>query len=278
MPGKPSRGTLQDKQVGTGKGRPGPDLRRDQAFMVDTRAIKWIVSQACLKKTDTVLEIGAGTGNLTREIAKSGSRVIAVENDMNLEAELKRNLRRFSNVNVVMGNALKILDSPGIRFDKVVSNIPYAISEPLIQRLVFHEFELAVMTLPKTFAHRLIAAPWEREYSRLSFLFQRFFIVQSCLDFQRDAFRPVPGTKSVALKFVSKPRNSVLCQLLLRPGMVAKNALREALCSARGYTKNQARITIKNLNLDSLLEKRVSELTLDDVRAIVKGAARLSKD
>jgi 16S rRNA (adenine1518-N6/adenine1519-N6)-dimethyltransferase len=255
-----------------------PDLSRDQAFMVNPRAIGWIVEQAGLKKTDSVLEIGAGTGNLTRELAKSGARIIAVEKDISLEGELRKNLRGFPNTEIIIGNALKLMDSGGIRFDKVVSNIPYAISEALIQRLIFHDFGLAVLTLPKGFAHRLIALPWEKEYSMLSFTFQRFFIVESCLDLQRDSFRPRPGTNSVILKFVAKPKNSVLCQMILRPEMRVKNALREALCSAKKYTKNRARITIKSLNPSISLEKRVSELTVEDIKAIVKGAAEFRED
>lgn len=259
-------------------GRVKPELSKDQAFMVDPKAIRWILEQACLKKTDTVLEIGAGTGNLTRELAKSGARVIAVERDITLEGELRKNLRGFPSTEIVIGNALKLLDSRGIRFNKLVSNIPYAISEPLIQRLIFHDFVLAVLALPKGFAHRLIAAPWEKEYSRLSFTFQRFFIVQSCLDLQRNSFRPIPKTNSVVIKFVSKPRNSVSCQMLLRPEMRTKNALMEALCSAKKHTKNQARITIKSLNLSNLLEKRVSELTVEEIKTIVRGAAGLRED
>lgn len=255
-----------------------PDLGKDQAFMVDPKALKWIVSHANLRKTDTVLEIGAGTGNLTREIARSGARVIAVEKDLTLEGDLRKTLRGFSNAEIVIGNALKLLDSRGIRFNKIVSNIPYAISEPLIQKLIFHDFGIAVLTLPKSFAHRLIAAAWEKEYSHLSFLFQRFYIVQGCLDLQRDSFKPVPMTNSVILKFESKPKNSVLCQMFLRPNMVARNALREALCSAKGYTKNRARVTIKSLNLNNLLDKKVSELTVDDIKKIVRRAAEFRED
>jgi len=259
-------------------GKIRPDLSRDQAFMVNPRAIRWILEQASLKKTDTVLEIGAGTGNLTRELARSGARIIAVERDITLERELRKNLRGFPSTEIIIGNALNLLDSRGIRFDKVISNIPYAISEPLIQRLIFHDFGLAVLTLPKGFAHRLIAASWEKEYSRLSFTFQRFFIVEACLDLQRDSFRPKPRTNSVVLKFLAKPRNSVSCQMLLRPDMRVKNALREALCSAKKHTKSQARITIKSLNLNNLLEKRVSELTVKDINSIVRRAAEFRED
>ena len=66
--------------------------------------------------------------------------------------------------------------------------------------------------------------------------------------------------------------------MLLRPDMRVKNALREALCSAKKYTKNRARITIKSLNLNNLLEKRVSELTVNDIKEIVKRAAEFRED
>jgi 16S rRNA (adenine1518-N6/adenine1519-N6)-dimethyltransferase len=252
-----------------------PDLRKDQAFMINPRAIRWIVSQANLRETDSVLEIGAGTGNLTRAIARSKARVIAVEKDITLEKDLRKTLKPFPGVEIVIGNALKLLDSQGIKFNKIVSNIPYAISEPLIQRLIFHDFEMGVLTLPKAFAHRLIAASWENDYSMLSFTFQRFFIVEACLDLQSDSFRPKPKTSSVALKFVSKPKNSVFCQMLLKPDMRVKNALREALCSSKKFTKNQARITIKDLKLTNLLDKKVSELNVQDIKSIVRKAARI---
>jgi 16S rRNA (adenine1518-N6/adenine1519-N6)-dimethyltransferase len=271
MPKKPpKKKTVSEK--------PKPDLKKDQAFMVDPKAIKWIVEQANLKKTDTVLEIGAGTGNLTRVLAKSGAKVIAVESDLTLEKELRRRVGRYHNVEIIIGNALKLLGYRGIRFDKIVSNIPYAISEPLIRRLIYHEFSLGVLTLPKSFAHRLIAAHWEKEYSILSYTFRRFFIVQGALDLQRDAFRPKPRTNSVVLKFLTKPKNTTLCQLLLRQDQVTKNALREALCSGKGFTKNQARQTINNLNLNKLLEKKVSELDVQDIKNILKKAAEFKED
>ena len=250
-----------------------PDLAKDQAFMVDPKALKWIVKQAGLTKDDTVLEIGAGSGNLTRLLAASGARVVAIELDRSLEPELRKNLRGSRKVKIILGNGLKVLDSRSIKFTKIVSNIPYAISEPLIQKLIFHDFDIAVMTLPKKFAHRLIAANWEKDYSMLSFMFQRFYIVQACLDLQKNVFTPTPKTNSVILKFESKPKNSVFCQLFLKPNMITKNALREALCKAKGYTKNHARQTINSLDLNTLMDRKVRELSVHDIKDIVSRAA-----
>jgi 16S rRNA A1518/A1519 N6-dimethyltransferase RsmA/KsgA/DIM1 with predicted DNA glycosylase/AP lyase activity len=254
-----------------------PSLEKDQAFMVDEKALSWITVQASLRPTDTILEIGAGTGNLTRHLARSGARIIAVEKDAPLASELRKNLRGFQNVEIMIGDGLRVIDSR-LKFDKLVSNIPYAISEALIQRLVFRDFSSAVLTLPKPFAHRLIAAPWEKEYSKLSFIFQRFFMVEAVLDLQRDSFSPPPRTNSVAIKFISKPKNSVICQMFLRPNMKAGNALREALCSAKGFTKNRARSAINALGLKNILGKKVAELSVDDIRHLVKSASAIRED
>jgi len=255
-----------------------PDLSRDQAFMVDPKAIKWIVREADLTKEDRVLEIGAGTGNLTKVLARTKARIIAVESDISFENALRKRLKGHSNVDIIMGNGLKVLDSKGAGFTKLVSNIPYAISEPLIRRLIFSDLKLVVITLPKSFARKLIAAPWEKDYSMLSFIFQRFFIIQGCLDLQRDSFKPEPRSNSVVMKFESKPKDSVFCQMFLRPDMVTRNALREAICSAKNKTKNQARSIINSLDLTDLLEKKVSELNVTDIKMIVSKAAEFREE
>ena len=106
-------------------GRTRPDLRKDQAFMIDSKAVDWIISQANLKKTDTVLEIGAGTGNLTRALAASGARVIAV-GDLDRPGAAAEALRGCT---VNAARAICRDDTvgsiaPGKQADLVVWNIP----------------------------------------------------------------------------------------------------------------------------------------------------------
>lgn len=252
-----------------------PRTGLDQNFMIDGKVLDGIVSMAELSPKDTVLEIGAGTGLLTRKLAKKAGKVIAIELDRDLEPHLKKSLAGLGNVRLVFGNALTLMK--GMSFTKVVSNIPYSISEPLIQELVKHEFELAVLTVPKPFASRLIADDDDRNYSKLSFLFQTFFMIEGSLDMQREVFHPRPKVNSIALKFRRKPPESLTVGLLLRERMKVRNAVREALCERENITKNEARKALNRIKPTNMEEKKVSELSVSELKILVERAAGFRK-
>ncbi len=252
-----------------------PKARLDQSFMVDEDVLDEIVSMANLTKKDTVLEIGAGTGLLTRKLAKKAGKVIAIEIDRDLKPHLQKTLKGARNVRLVFGNALTLIR--GMKFSKMVANIPYMISEPLIRILVKKDFELAVITFPKTFASRLLADEKDRRYSKLSMLFQSFFIVEDSLDIQREKFRPQPKVHSIALKLMKKDDDSLTCLLLRREKMKVKNAIREAICEKENITKNEARKALNTLKTSNLEDKKVSELSVSELKRLVEKAAGFRK-
>src|SRR4030042_4572973 len=98
----------------------------DQHFLIDEKVIDRIIRYAELDGKETVLEIGAGTGNLTKNLAKNAANVIAIESDHRL-VEVLDDLS-LTNVKVIHGDALQV-EFP--RFDKVVSNLPYSISSDI---------------------------------------------------------------------------------------------------------------------------------------------------
>ena len=110
--------------------------------MIDFEIICRIVDAAKIKTNETILEIGAGKGYLTKALAKEAKKVIAVEIDSKLKKYLK-----MKKVQVIIGNALENIHN--LQFDKIVSNIPYSISEPLINKLIFENFKVAILTIPK---------------------------------------------------------------------------------------------------------------------------------
>jgi len=131
-----------------------PSRRLGQNFLVDEKIIKKVIQAANLQRQDLVLEIGPGLGALTGEIAKRVKKLIAIEKDKNLVKILKKTLNNFSNLEIIQGDILKISNfsghllkniengipptagqSPVSKF-KVVANLPFYITSPLIKKFL----------------------------------------------------------------------------------------------------------------------------------------------
>lgn len=248
-----------------------PDL--DQVFLKDNEVLDKIVEFSDLKKTETVLEIGSGPGNLTEKLAAGCRKVLSIEVDERLKPELEEKFRK-KNVEFIWGNALRILDGHKLKYDKVVSNPPYAICEPLINSLFRQKFKMAVLTLPWRFVERLTANPEEDFYSKLSLFTQSFFKIETLLRIEKDAWHPRPDTASMVLRLTPKKSEGadfLLREMILQDDKKLKNALREALVKTEGKTKKSAKSGIDKFKLsESLLEKKISEMSLEDVLSVVK--------
>ena len=136
-----------------------------QHFLTNEGTKHRIVNYADIINKNIILEIGAGTGDLTSIIKEKAMKVIAVEKDKELVKILKRRFSNESKVEVIEGDILKI-DLP--QYDKIVSTPPYNISSKLIFLLLVRECERIVITLQKEFAERLVARPGSRNYGRIT--------------------------------------------------------------------------------------------------------------
>lgn len=157
------------KSVG-GKVGFGMNKSRGQHLLKNQKIIQDIVNKSGLTPSQTVLEIGPGTGNLTHLLLEKSKNVIAVEIDPRMISQL---IKRFSGtefyskLKIVQGDVLKINLPP---FDLCIANIPYQISSPIVFKLLSHRplFKCAVLLVQKEFAMRLIAKPGSEFYCRLS--------------------------------------------------------------------------------------------------------------
>jgi 16S rRNA (adenine1518-N6/adenine1519-N6)-dimethyltransferase len=179
-----------------------------QNFLFDPSILSRIVGSADVGSDDLIVEIGPGPGKLTRMLAERAGRVVAIEIDDKLYEKLKGELAGFSNIELIRGDALKYHYEDLPEF-KVVANIPYYITTPLIFRLLDVKGKLKSMTLAvqKEVAERIVAKPGTKAYGVLSLVVQ--YHAEPSLRFliPKEAFRPVPKVDSaiVILRILDKP-------------------------------------------------------------------------
>lgn len=180
--------------------------RLGQNFLVDASVVQGIVAASEVAAGETVLEIGPGIGTLTQGLAEAGARVVAVEIDKKLPAVLAETLRGYENVTIVPGDILKlnIVEtlglSPGETF-KVVANLPYYITTPIIMTLLEQRLpiERLVTMVQKEVAVRMTARPGSKEYGALSIAVQYFTEPCMVMDVPPRAFLPAPEVRSTVV-------------------------------------------------------------------------------
>lgn len=172
--------------------------KKDQHFLVNEDILNRIIEYGRLNKNDTVLEIGAGYGNLTGKLASKAGKVIAVE----VDPELAASLGRWDNVDVIIGDALAIEFPP---FNKVVANLPYSISSPVTFELLKHRFELGILMYQYEYAKRMAASPGSKDYGRLSVAVQYYADIEMLEIVPGSAFTAPPKVRSAIVKLVPRP-------------------------------------------------------------------------
>lgn len=177
--------------------------RKGQHILKNPLIINTMIEKAGLKNTDIVLEIGAGTGNLTVKLLERAKKVYAFEIDPRMIAELQKRLQTSPNrskLEILVGDAIKASSWP--KFDLCVSNLPYQISSPFIQRLMKagRGYRAAVVMVQKEFADRLLAQPGDKMYCRLSAAVQFHCKVALLMRISRNSFRPPPRVDSSVVR------------------------------------------------------------------------------
>ena len=177
--------------------------RFGQHFLSDRSILGRIVALAHIHASETVVEIGAGAGALTSELAKTGAQVIAIEIDHDLIPSLHASMP--PNVEVIEGDAL-LVDWPADKFH-VVGNLPYNVATPLLKRFIEHREHIRDVTImvQKEVAERLIAEPSTREYGPLSVLVQYYAVVKYGFTVPPGAFKPKPKVDSAVIRLEWKP-------------------------------------------------------------------------
>jgi 16S rRNA (adenine1518-N6/adenine1519-N6)-dimethyltransferase len=195
-----------------------PRKRLGQSFLEDRNIIRRIVALAEPAGDETVVEIGAGLGSMTEELAKRAGRVIALEVDQRLVGVLRERFAGQDRVEVLQTDVLKYDFSsacPGGRI-KVVGNIPYHISSPILFRLLDFRRSISSMILmfQKELADRITAPPGTKDYGIPSVLVARYTRATCELTVPPTCFYPVPDVVSSVLRITVRQDPNLLNEAL----------------------------------------------------------------
>lgn len=180
-----------------------------QNFLVNKNIIEKIISYGELKKTDVILEIGAGVGTLTVELAKYSKKVIAVEIDKRFEKILREILKDFKNIEIIIEDILKIdLSSIIEKPFKIFGNLPYYVSGSFLGEYLKKEphADLMILMLQKEMAERIMSKPGSKKFSPLSLLLELTYKVEVICSVPSHFFFPAPEVDSLLLKFKFSPK------------------------------------------------------------------------
>ena len=184
--------------------------RFGQNFLIDAHVLEKIVSAAGITKDDCVLEIGPGIGTMTQYLAERAGQVIAVEIDTNLLPILTDTLKDYSNVKVINQDILKVdiaalaQEKNGGKPIKVVANLPYYITTPIIMGLFENHVPISSITImvQKEVADRMQVGPGTKDYGALSLAVQYYAKPQIIANVPPNCFMPRPKVGSAVIQLV----------------------------------------------------------------------------
>lgn len=223
-----------------------------QNFLSDENILNKIVTQANIDRNTTIIEIGVGSGNLTKKLVEAAKNVIGYEIDESLRDVISQKLDSYSNLKIVYDDFLKRNvkdDLKDYNYEKlyVVANLPYYITTPIITKLIEDGIDIdkMVIMVQKEVGDRLNAMPDSKEYNSLTIFINYYFKVRKLFDVSRNSFVPRPNVDSIIVELAKREDKFSVNNKKLFFKLV-----RDAFCYKRKTLKNN----LINYDLENILK------------------------
>ena len=257
-----------------------------QNFLIDENVINKIVDCSDIKKDDCVIEIGPGLGTLTKELLEKAGEVVCVELDKKMIPILKDRFALYKNFELINDDILKIdlkklIDekkNKGFKEIKIVANLPYYITTPIIMKLLEDKLDLKSITVmvQKEVADRLIAVLGDKETGAITYSVYYYAEGEKILEVPKDSFIPEPEVISEVIKLnirkeppVKVERPDVMFRVIKCAFMQRRKTLLNALVNTRVFlNKEEGMKVLKKLNLNENV--RAENLTLQNFANITR--------
>ncbi len=222
-----------------------------QHFLNSNEIAKSIVSEAKITKNDVVFELGTGIGILTPLLCEKAKKVISVDADEELVKRAKSQFSHYENLILKSGDGFKKKDP----FTIFVSNLPYSRSKDAIEWLAQKSFSHGVIMVQKEFAEKLLA-PMSKERKAVSIIANHAFDITLVSKVGKNNFSPPPKIDSVILSIIHK--NTMNMNLI------------QTINKIFSYRRKTIKNILKQFNKETILEKRVDDLTGDEIINLAK--------
>ncbi|QLH07409.1 16S rRNA (adenine(1518)-N(6)/adenine(1519)-N(6))-dimethyltransferase RsmA [Nitrosopumilus ureiphilus] len=220
--------------------------RFGQHFLNSNSIAKSIVSEAKITKNDVVFELGTGLGILTPLLCEKANKVISVDVDKQLIENAKSLFSNIDNLVLKSGDGFKTKDS----FSIFVSNLPYSKSKKAIEWLAESSFSHGVIMVQKEFAEKLLAKS-SKKRKAISVIADHAFEIKILSNVGKNNFSPVPKVDSVILEIIKK-------------NLMNKDLI-HTINKIFSYRRKTVRNILKQLNKESVIDKRVDDLSGDEI-------------
>ncbi|WP_062551641.1 16S rRNA (adenine(1518)-N(6)/adenine(1519)-N(6))-dimethyltransferase RsmA [Peptoniphilus phoceensis] len=245
-----------------------------QNFLIDGNIVRKIADAAEVNENDNILEIGPGVGTMTEELALRAKKVLAVEIDEKLR-ELHKETLNIDNVKVIYGDFLdldlkKLTEEEfGDEPFKVVANLPYYVTTPIIEKLILSKVNLISITVmvQKEVAKRLAAKPGNKDYGSLSVFINYYTDCNYKFQVPSSVFMPKPNVDSAVVNLKMKEREDLDTDFLFKIVRAAFTTRRKTLVNSFSnsklpYTKDDIKRALELSGIDG--SRRAETLTLEE--------------
>ena len=233
-----------------------------QNFLQDKSVILDIVKKTNILSNSLVIEVGPGSGALTKELAKVAKNIISYEIDTRLEETLDENLREFNNIEIIYDDFLTrdiYSDIKEYQYDNIyfVANIPYYITTPIIQKLIESKISFKAITvmIQKEVADRFSAKPKTKDYGSITVFLNYYYDIEKLLFVSRNAFIPKPNVDSVVIALREK---------INKPHVINEEKFFRLIRDSFKFKRKNIRNNLKNYDLNiifDVLKKHNYDLT-----------------
>lgn len=247
-----------------------------QNFLINEQVVQGIVAAAMLNADDQVLEIGPGIGTLTQGLLEGGAQVTAVEIDRRLLEVLAKTLAGYEKLRIIHGDILRVNIKEELPFEKykVVANLPYYITTPIILGLLEQRLpiEILVTMVQKEVAERMIALPGTKDYGALSVAVQYYTKPEIMFTVPPTSFMPPPAVESAVIRCIvrDEPPVSIISEkVFFRIVKAAFSQRRKTLANAlktTGASQEMVRTALDKAGIDG--GRRGETLSLDEFASI----------